>query len=82
MDLRKASKERFEDAEPAEFLMPFKEATIFLHRNSFDNVFEVFVSFFIIRSFLDIHFVIPSLSSYVFDIIFKFTGREIAWLGF
>ena len=45
MDLRKASKERFEDAEPAEFLMPFKEATIFLHRNSFDNVFEIFISF-------------------------------------
>ena len=31
-DLRKACKERFEDAQPGEFLTPVREATIFLHR--------------------------------------------------
>ena len=32
-DLRKACKERFEDAQPGEFLTPVREATIFLHRD-------------------------------------------------
>ena len=31
-DIRKTTKEEFEDAEVADFLMPTREATIFLHR--------------------------------------------------
>ena len=31
-DLRRECRERFEDAQPGEFLTPVREATIFLHR--------------------------------------------------
>ena len=33
-DLRRESRERFEDAQPGEFLTPVREATIFLHRKA------------------------------------------------